>query len=168
MKEIELFAVKEYKFDNPLFTDIDYKIDKCFRDSQYYYFRNYKYECLYDIKLTNITNNETINFTISDKSMNLYELLKKLTVARQNGFIFDQINKLTKKFYSHLRCINIICYLESQIPLCHRQCCWVISQNRDYVENFWKDMENFGMSEMDQSIKLMIVCNFIFWQNFLN
>ena len=31
--------------------------------------------------------------------MYLYELNKKLTVARQNGFIFNQTNKLTIKFY---------------------------------------------------------------------
>ena len=30
--------------------------------------------------------------------MNLYELNKNWIVARQRGFIFNQINKLTKKF----------------------------------------------------------------------
>ena len=34
--------------------------------------------------------------------MNLFELNKKLTIARGNGFIFNQINKLTKKIYSNL------------------------------------------------------------------
>ena len=34
-------------------------------------------------------------------------LNKELKVVRQNGFIFDQINKLTIKFYSNLRYINI-------------------------------------------------------------
>ena len=38
--------------------------------------------------------------------MNLYELNKKLIVARQNDFISNQINKLTIKFYSPLRYIN--------------------------------------------------------------
>ena len=85
MNENELYVVKEYKFDNPLITDIDSKIDKFFRDCHKNYFKNFKYECIYDIKLTNITNNETIDLTISDKSMNLYEVDKKLTVARQNG-----------------------------------------------------------------------------------
>ena len=80
--------------------------------------------------------------TISGKSMNLYELNKKLTVARQNGFMFNQINKLTKKFYSHSRYINIRFYLKSQIPMCHTQFFRVISQNRDYVENFCNDVEN--------------------------
>ena len=32
MNENELYVVKEYKVDNPLITDIDSKIDKCFTD----------------------------------------------------------------------------------------------------------------------------------------
>ena len=99
MDENELYIVEEYKFDNPLFTEIDSIIDKCFRDCHNSFFHNFKHECIYDIKLTNITNNETINLTISDKSMNLYELNKKLTVARENGFMFNQINKVTINFF---------------------------------------------------------------------
>ena len=30
--------------------------------------------------------------------MGMYELNKKLKIARQSGYIFNQINKLTKKF----------------------------------------------------------------------
>ena len=78
MKENELYVVKEVKFDNPLITDIDSKTDKCFRDCHKNYFHNFKYECMNDIKLTNITNNDTINLTISDKSMKLYKLNKKI------------------------------------------------------------------------------------------
>ena len=81
MNENELYVVKKYKFDNPIITEIDSIIDKCFRDCHKSYFHNFKYECIYDIKLTNITNNEIINLTISGKSMNLYELNKKLTLA---------------------------------------------------------------------------------------
>ena len=32
------------------------------------------------------------------KAMNLFEINKKLTVARQRCYIFNQTNKLTKKF----------------------------------------------------------------------
>ena len=142
MNENELHVVKEYKFDNPIITEINSIIDKCFRDCHNSYFHNFKYECLHDIKLTNIINNEIINLTITGKSLNLYELNKKLTVARQNGFMFNQINKLTIKFNSHLRYINISFYLNFQIPMCHRQFFRVISQNRDYVENYCNDMEN--------------------------
>ena len=39
---------------------------------------------------SNITNNETVNFTISDKSMGLYDLNKNLTVARERGFLNNQ------------------------------------------------------------------------------
>ena len=80
--------------------------------------------------------------TISGKSMNLYELNNKLTVARQSGFMFNQINKLTIKVYSHLRYINLSYYLRFQIPMCHRQFFRVISQNREYVDNFCNDLNN--------------------------
>ena len=46
MKENEIYFLKEYKFDNPLITDIDSKIDKCFRDCHKNYFHNFKYECI--------------------------------------------------------------------------------------------------------------------------
>ena len=88
MNENELYVVKEYKFDNPLFHKIDSIIGCCYRDWHNEYFHTFKYVCIYGIKLTNITNNEIINITISDKSMHLYELNKKLTVARERGFRF--------------------------------------------------------------------------------
>ena len=75
MNENELYVVKEYKFDNPLFHKIDSIIDVCYRDCHNKYFYTFKYVCIY-IKLTNITNNETINLTISDESMNLFKLKK--------------------------------------------------------------------------------------------
>ena len=37
----------------------------------------------------------------------MYELNKELTIARENGFIFNRINKLTIKIYSNLSHINI-------------------------------------------------------------
>ena len=55
------------------------------------------------LNLQNITINETIYLSISDESMNLFELNKKLTLARLRGFRFLQINKLTIKIYSHQR-----------------------------------------------------------------
>ena len=142
MDENDLYLVKEYNFHNLLVTEIYSIIDKCFRDCHNSYFHNFKYECIYDIKLTNITNNETINLTISDKSMNLYDLNKKLTVARENGFMFNRINKVTIKFYSHLRYININYYLKFPMPMCHRQFFRVISQNPEYVDNFCNDLNN--------------------------
>ena len=52
----------------------------------------------------------------SGKSMNLDDL----KVARQNILKFNRMNKLTKKFYSHLRYANIGYYLNFQRPMCHR------------------------------------------------
>ena len=58
------------------------------------------------------------------------------------GFIFNQLNKLTKSFCSHLRYINISYFLKIQIPLCHRQFLRKIPQNGEYVEKYCNDMEN--------------------------
>ena len=98
MNQNDLYVVKEYKFSNPLITRKDSIINGCYRGFHKKYFHKFKYVCLYDIKLTNITNYEVIIISISDESMNLFELNRKLTVARQRGFIINQINKLTKKF----------------------------------------------------------------------
>ena len=76
MNENELYVVKENIFDNPLITKIDSIIDSCYRDCHKKNFHTFKYECIYDIKLKNITDNERINLTISGKSMNSYELNK--------------------------------------------------------------------------------------------
>ena len=107
MNENESYVAKEHKFDNPLITDTGFITNSCFKDCHNNSFHNFNYECIYDIKLTNITDNELKTLTISGKSMKLFDLNKKLKVARQKLFIFNQINKLTKKFYSHLRYINI-------------------------------------------------------------
>ena len=68
--------------------------------------------------------------------MGLYELKKKLTVARQNGYIFNQINKLTIKIYSNISHINIHYHLRLGAPPLHRQCFRKISQKRDYIQTF--------------------------------
>ena len=91
---------------------------------------------------TNIGNNETVNFTISHKSMGLFTLNKNLTVARQNGFIFNQINIFKIKLLSNLSNINIHYYLKLQIPMCHRLFFRRIPQNRDYIQTFCNDIRN--------------------------
>ena len=75
MKENGIYAVKGYKFDNFHITEIDSIVDKCFRECHNNYFHSFKYEGIYDTKLTNITDNEINNLIISGKSMNLYELI---------------------------------------------------------------------------------------------
>ena len=74
--------------------------------------------------------------------------------------MFKEINKITIKFYSHLRYINRSYYLKSQIPTCHRQFFRVISQNRKYVDNFCKDRNNPFHFACQKWIK--IVCDFFF------
>ena len=73
MNENELNVVREYKFDKPLITKIHSIKDSCYRDCPNKYFHNFKYECIYDFELTNITNIEKNNLTIRGKNMNLYE-----------------------------------------------------------------------------------------------
>ena len=117
MNETELYVVKEYNFDNPLNTKRDSIIDSCYRDCHNKYFHTFKYKCIYDIKLTNITDNETINLRISGIRRNLYKLDKELKVAGHNGYIFNRINKLTVKIYSHLRYINVSIYMKYPMPM---------------------------------------------------
>ena len=88
MNENELYVVKEYKFDNQPITKIGSIIDSYYRDCHNKYFHTFKHVCIYDINFTNITNNEIINKSNSDESMNLFELNKKLTLARQRSFRF--------------------------------------------------------------------------------
>ena len=142
MNENELYVVKEYNIDTPLFHKIDSIIDGCYRDCHNKCFHTFKYVCIYDIKLTNITNNEIIKISISDESMNLFEINKKLTLARQRGFRFLRINKLTIKIYSHQQYINISYYLKHRIPIMHRQFFKILAQNRDYVKTYCNDRNN--------------------------
>ena len=74
--------------------------------------------------------------------MGLFELNKKLTVARQRSYLFNQINKLTIKIYSDLQSINICYYLKFRIPMCHRLIFRRISQNKEHIENFCSDLKN--------------------------
>ena len=142
MNENELYVVKEYKFDNPVISKIDSILDNCYRDCHKNYFHTFKNVCIYDIKLTNITNKEKINISLSDESLGLYEFNKKLILARQRGFILNQINKLTIKICSHQRYINIRYYLKHRIPMGQRLYFRRISENKKYVENFCNDRNN--------------------------
>ena len=134
--------VKEYEIDNPLIQKIDSIIDNCIRDCHKKYFHTFDHICEYNLNFTNITNNETVNFLISDKSMGMYELNKKLTLARENGYIFNHINKLTIKIYSNLPYINIHYHLRLGAPPLHRQFFIKISKNRDYIQTHCNNRRN--------------------------
>ena len=104
---IELTVVKEYEYYNIPIQNIDSIIDKCLRDCYYKYFHTFSYECVYDINFRNKTNYEIVTLTFSGRNLHMYEINKKLTLARERGFKFQQINKLAIKIYSNLFYINI-------------------------------------------------------------
>ena len=142
MNENELYVVKEYIFDNPLITKIDSIIDDCYRDCHNKYFHTFDHICEYDLNFTNTTNNEIVNFTISDKGLNLYELNKKLTLARERGYIFNQINKLTIKILSNLSHINIHYHLTLGASPLHYRFFINVLKNRDYIQTHCNNRRN--------------------------
>ena len=138
----ENVVVDEYKFNNPLIQKIDSLSDNSIKDCLKKYFPSFDHICEYDLSFTNIGNNETVIFTISDKSMGLYELNKKLPSARGNGYLFNQINKLTKQIFSNLSNIHIHYYLKLRIPIEHRHFFRKLAQNPDYIQTFCNDRRN--------------------------
>ena len=84
----------------------------------------------------------TVYFTISDKTMGLYELNKKLTIARERSFEFNQINKLTRKVYSNLSHLNIEYYPKLRIPIMHRHVFRKIAQNPECIQTHCNDRRN--------------------------
>ena len=74
--------------------------------------------------------------------MGSYELNKKLTIARENGFKCNQRNKLTIKIYSNLSNINIHYHLRLGAPPLHRQFFLKISHNREYIQTYCNDRRN--------------------------
>ena len=74
--------------------------------------------------------------------MGMYEVNKKLTVAQQNGYIFNQINTFKIKIYSNISDINIHYRLRLGSPPLRRQFFIKISQNREYIQNFCSNRRN--------------------------
>ena len=74
--------------------------------------------------------------------MNLYALKENLKKARQKGFIFNQILKLTIKIYCNLSIINISFFLKFRISMYHRQFFRIVSQNRENVKTNCNDRNN--------------------------
>ena len=138
----EKVIVKQNEFNNPFIQKIDSIIEDFIRDYHNKYFHTFDHICEYDSYFTFIDFIETANFTISDKSMASYEVNKKLTTARGNGFIFFQINKLKMKLYSNLSHINIHYHLKFQIPIMHRHFFRKISQNPEYIQTHCNDRRN--------------------------
>ena len=86
MEENQSTIVEKYEHDKPLIQKIDSKIDNWYRDCHNNYFHKFEYKCLQDSKITIISNNGIVIITIADKSMNLYELNKKLKIPRKMAF----------------------------------------------------------------------------------
>ena len=139
---MDLYLVKEYNFVNPLIKKIDSLIDNSIRDCYKKYFHKFKYRLVYDLNFTNITNNETVNFIIYDQIMGFEKFNKKLALDRENGYIFNHINKLTIKIYSNLSNINIHYHLRLGAPPLHRQFFIKISQNYNYIQTHCNDRRN--------------------------
>ena len=57
MNENELYVVKKSKFDNQPITEIDSKLEKSFKDCHNKYFHKFKFDYIYDIAISNFTNN---------------------------------------------------------------------------------------------------------------
>ena len=69
MNENELYVVKEYKFDNPVFHKIDYLLDDVIKHCRKNYFHTFEYRLVYDINFTNNSNNEEVNLIVTHRSM---------------------------------------------------------------------------------------------------
>ena len=112
--------------------DIDCIFDKCYKDCHYKYFHTFEYECVNNLNFTKNTNNEIVTLTISGKNLGLYELNKKLTLARERGCIFNQINNFEIEIYSILSCINIDYRFKQRTPFpLHYQFFINLLKNRD-------------------------------------
>ena len=70
------------------------------------FFHTFEFTLVYDIKFTNVSNKEEFIFTTTLRSREIQTefsgVIKKINNARSNGFVFNQINKLTEKIYSNL------------------------------------------------------------------
>ena len=144
--ENKLFVVKEYKFGGKDIHEIDYILDDVIKNCRRNYFHTFEYKLFYDNNFTNISNNEEVNLIIIHKSMEFktefYGLNKKIKNARRNGFIFNQVNKLTIKIYSNLSYINIHYHLRLGAPPLHRQFFIKLLKNRDYIRTHCNDINN--------------------------
>ena len=117
---MKMLLLKNAISKKPLVQKVTSLIDNSKRDCHNIFFHTFDHIIEYDLNFANIGNNETVNFTISDKSMGMYDLNKKLTVACGNGYIFNQINNFKIKNYSNLSKLNIWYNLKHRIPMCHR------------------------------------------------
>ena len=123
---------------------MNYILNDSIKDCREKWFHSFEYECVYDIKLTNIGIHQEFISPITLEYMKFesqfYGLSKKIKNGRNNGFIFIEIVKLTITIYSSLSNINIHHYLKHRIHIRHRQ--FLLSQNRRHVKTHCNDLNN--------------------------
>ena len=138
--------VKEYEFFKPKFDEVDYLFDNVIKGFRKNCFHSFEYRCVYDIQFTNITSNKEFFSPISLRYIELkseyYGLSKKVKIARNSVFVFNEIVNLTKKVCSSLSRMNIRYYLKFHIPIMQRQFCRIMSQNREYINTYCSDLHN--------------------------
>ena len=65
----ESTVVKDYDFNKPDIHEMDYLLDDIIKDCRNKYFHKFEYNLVYDIKFTNVSNNEEVSFTNTHRSM---------------------------------------------------------------------------------------------------
>ena len=90
LKEKQLTVVKEYDFIKPDVHEVQYLLVDIIKDCINKYFITFEYRLVYDIKFTNISKNEEVNFTITYTSMEyeteLFGLNKKSKMLEEMIF----------------------------------------------------------------------------------
>ena len=142
----KLFVVKENKFGKKDIHEIDYILDDVIKDCSRNYFHTFEYKLVYNINFTNISNNEEVILIITHKSnefkTEFYALNKKIKNARQNGFVFNQINDFKIEIYSNLSDITAHYHQLLGTSMLHRQFFMHLLKNRDYIINYCNDYRN--------------------------
>ena len=64
-KEKYGIVVKEIEIFQPEIDELCYILDNIFKDCRDEFFHTFEYKFVYDIKFTNLTNNEEVNLTIT-------------------------------------------------------------------------------------------------------
>ena len=106
--------VDKFDFNKPDVHEIHFLLDDIIKGCRNKYFHTFDYRLVYDMNFRNSSNNEETSFPITHRSMDFktefYSFNKKIKNAQSNGFLFNQIIKLTKEIYSNLskKIFNII------------------------------------------------------------
>ena len=142
----EIKVVKIYEYYEININEICYLYTKSFKDCINNYFKKFKNICEYDLIFA--IDNNNVNIKISGSCMLRYELNKKIDIARENGFEFNSIDKLTIKFYTALDHNNIHRHLKFKSPILARQFLKAICRDHGNIQRF---------SNIFHNLELMIV-----------